>query len=220
MRIEGVAWNRNDLLAEPPPLAMNRACRRRRSPLGPRRRSRPAPACSTWCSAPRTWRWAQLRIAQVALEVGVARAFGERRLVVAVGEHEAALLAHDDGGAGVLAHGQHAAGRDIGVLEKIVGHELVVVARLGIVEDRAQLLEMPGPQQMINVAEGGFGERAQRLAFDHHELSAAHALEPHALARELAIGRLVLAEREQRRMLIGRGDLGGGVHGDPAVRQM
>jgi hypothetical protein len=25
VRIDGVAWNRNDLLAEPPPLAMNRS---------------------------------------------------------------------------------------------------------------------------------------------------------------------------------------------------
>ena len=95
----------------------------------------------------------ELRVAQIALEVGVARALGERRLVVAVGEDQPALLAHDDGGAGVLAHRQHAAGGDIGVLEKVVGDELVVVGRLRVVEDRAQLLQVPGPQQMIDVGE-------------------------------------------------------------------
>src|SRR5262249_57133779 len=83
------------------------------------------------------------RITRVALEIGVARALGERRLVVAFGEDEAALLAHDDGGAGVLAHGQHAARRDIGVLEEVVGDELVVVARLRGLEAGAQLFEMP-----------------------------------------------------------------------------
>jgi hypothetical protein len=34
-----------------------------------------------------------------------------------------ALLAHDDRGAGVLAHRQHAAGGDVGVLQQIEGDE-------------------------------------------------------------------------------------------------
>jgi hypothetical protein len=154
---------------------------------------------------------------QIAFEVGVARALGQRRLVVAVGEHEPALLAHDDGGAGVLAHGQHAARRDIGVLEKIVGHELVVVARLRVVEDRAQLLEVPRPQQVIDVAECRFRQRPQRLALDHDEIAAPHALDPHPVGAELAVAGAVLAEREQRGVLVGRNDLGGGVHGGPVT---
>ena len=77
----------------------------------------------------------ELRIAQIAFQIGVARALGERRLVAAVGPDEPALLAHDDRGAGVLAHRQHAAGGDVGVLEKIVGDELVVIRRLRVLDD-------------------------------------------------------------------------------------
>ena len=68
-----------------------------------------------------------LRIAQIAAQIGVARAFAQCRLVVAIGDDVAALLAHDDRRTGVLAHRQHAAGRDIGVLQEIEGDELVVV---------------------------------------------------------------------------------------------
>ena len=53
----------------------------------------------------------------------------------------------------------------------------------------------------------GFGERAQRLALDDqhvaaHDLLHAHA-DPHARDFELAVGRRVLAEREQRGVLVG-----------------
>ena len=68
-----------------------------------------------------------LRIAQVTAQVCVARAFRERGLVVALGDDVAALLAHDDRGAGILAHRQHAAGCDVGILQEIEGDELVVV---------------------------------------------------------------------------------------------
>ena len=99
-----------------------------------------------------------LRIAQVTAQIGVARAFGKRRLVVAVGDDVAALLAHDDRGAGVLAHRQHAAGGDVGVLQEVEGDELVVVAGFLVVEDRAQLLQMPRAQVMVDVAERGLAK--------------------------------------------------------------
>src|SRR5258708_18316736 len=38
----------------------------------------------------------ELRVAQVALEVRIARALGERRLVITLGPDQAPLLAHDD----------------------------------------------------------------------------------------------------------------------------
>ena len=84
--------------------------------------------------------------------IGVADALGERALVAAVGPDAAALLAHDDRRAGVLAHGQHAAGRDVGVLQQVVGDEAVVRRRLRIVEDRRELREMARPQQVVDVA--------------------------------------------------------------------
>ena len=157
----------------------------------------------------------ELRIAQVLFQVGVARAFGQRALVRTVGEHQAALLAHDDGGAGVLAHRQHAAGGDVGVLQEVVGDELVVGARLRVVEDVAQLLEVRRAQQVIDVGEGGLGQRAQGLAGYHQHVLAHHLLDRDAADIELAIGGLVGAERKQRRVVV-RGDGGGcdgGVHG-------
>jgi len=73
---------------------------------------------------------------------------------------------------------------------------------------------MSRPQQVVDIGERGFRERAQRLAFDDDELVLAHALHPHAVGGKLAVGRGVGAEREQRGVLIRRGDGGGDVHGD------
>ena len=67
---------------------------------------------------------------------------------------------------------------------------------------------------MIDVGEGGLRERAQRLVLDHQHVAAQDLLHPHTLVGELAIGRLVGAEREQRRVVVGRQRIGdGGVHG-------
>ena len=137
-----------------------------------------------------------LRIAQIAPQIGVARAFAQGRLVVAVGDDVRALLAHDDGGAGVLAHRQHAAGGDVGVLEEIEGDELVVVAGFLVVEDVAQLLQMPRPQIMVDVAERGLRQRPQRLARHHQHVLAQHLLDPHAFGGDLLVGRGVGAQAE------------------------
>ena len=150
----------------------------------------------------------ELRIAQVALQIRVARTLGERRLIVAVGPDQPALLAHDDRGAGVLAHRQDAAGRDIGVLEKIVGDELVVIRRFRVLDDGLERAEMRGAQKMIDVGEGGFRQRPERLARHHQYVLAHHLFDAHAVGRDLAVGGGVLAEREQRRVLVGRGGVG------------
>ena len=134
-----------------------------------------------------------LRVAQIAPQIRIARAFRQRGLVLAVGDDVAALLAHDDRGAGVLAHRQHAAGGDIGVLQKIEGDELVVVARFLVVEDRAQLLQMSRPQIVIDLAEGRLRQRPQRLARDHQHVLAQDLLDPDALGRDLLVGRGVRA---------------------------
>ena len=91
----------------------------------------------------------ELRIAQVAPEIRIARALGERRLVVAVGPDQPALLAHDDRGAGVLAHRQHAAGRDIGVLEEVEGDELVVVGSLRVLDDMLEEARCAGRSRWL-----------------------------------------------------------------------
>ena len=158
----------------------------------------------------------ELRVAQVALEVGVAGALGERRLIGAVGPNQPAFLAHDDRGAGVLAHRQDAAGGDVGVLQKVIGDELVVVRRFGVLDDRFEARQMRGAQQMIDVGEGLFCQCPHRLARHHQHFFAQDALDAHAFGRDLAVRRLILAERKQRRVLVGRNGMGGEgrVHGD------
>ena len=96
-----------------------------------------------------------LREAQRGGLVGLLDAEAEGPLVVAAGEHPLAALAHHDRGAGVLAHRQHAAGRDVGVLQQVEGDEAVVGRRLGVVEDPAQLREVGGPQPVGDVVERG-----------------------------------------------------------------
>ena len=92
-----------------------------------------------------------LAVAQVRREVRLLHAGGDRRLVAAAGHHELALLRLDDRRAGVLAHRQHAAGGDDGVLQQVEGDEAVVVGRLRVVEDAAQLLEVAGAQEVGDV---------------------------------------------------------------------
>jgi hypothetical protein len=139
----------------------------------------------------------ELRVAQVALQVGVPDPLRDRRLVVALRPDQAALLAHHDGGAGVLAHRQDAAGRDVGVLEEVVGDELVVRGRLRVVEDRGELPQMARAQEMVDVDEGLLGEGPDRLRGDRHELAPAEALDPHAVGAELAIRGGVGAEGKE-----------------------
>ena len=69
-------------------------------------------------------------------------------------------------------------------------------------------------QQMIDVDERGLRQRAHRLVRDDDDVLAHHFLDPHALAGDFPIRRGVLAERKQRRVLVGRDRGGDGdVHG-------
>ena len=70
---------------------------------------------------------------------------------------------------------------------------------------------------MIDVGEGGLGQRPQRLVADHQHVLAHDLFDAHAFDLELAVLRLVRPERKQRRVVV-RGDGGrcdGGVHGNP-----
>ena len=80
-----------------------------------------------------------LRIAQVGFGVGAVDAAGERLFLVAVDPDALALLAEHQGGAGVLAHRQDAAGGDAGVLQQIERDEAVVRGCLRVVQDGAEL---------------------------------------------------------------------------------
>ena len=114
------------------------------------------------------------------------------------------LSCADDGGAGVLAHGQHAAGGDVGVLQQVIGDELVVRGRLRVVEDGAELFQMRRPQQVVDVGEGGFRERPQALALDHQHVAAHDFFGADPADIELAVLCLIRPEREQGRVGVGR----------------
>ena len=81
-----------------------------------------------------------------------------------------AALAHHDRRAGVLAHRQDAAGRDAGVLQQVAGDELVVRAGLRVVQDRPQLPQVRGPQQVRDVVHCRGGELREHLGLDLQEL--------------------------------------------------
>mmetsp|Transcript_25535 Transcript_25535/g.64791 ORF Transcript_25535/g.64791 Transcript_25535/m.64791 type:complete len:514 (-) Transcript_25535:434-1975(-) len=67
-----------------------------------------------------------LRVAQVGLRVRLEHAAAQRLLVLAVRPHVLPALAHDDGRARVLATGQHHACSNVGVLEQLKSHKLVI----------------------------------------------------------------------------------------------
>jgi hypothetical protein len=106
--------------------------------------------------------------------------------------------------AGVLAHRQDAAGRDVRVLEQVEGHESVVRRGLRVVEDRAELAQVGRPKQVRDVPHGLAGERRQRGRLDLEELSPAGGEGADAVRREEAVLGVVLTEREQ----VGVGEFG------------
>jgi hypothetical protein len=118
----------------------------------------------------------QLAVAQVVPGIGVEHPLPQRRLVAAAGPDQPALLAHDDGGARVLAHGQDAAGGDVRVLQQVEGHEAVVGRGPRVVEDLAKLRQVARTQQVVDVGEGLLREEPQRLGLDLEDLL---ALETH-----------------------------------------
>src|SRR5262249_58539831 len=72
---------------------------------------------------------------------------------------------------------------------------------------------MRRPQQMIDIREGGLAERAQCLALDYQHVLAHDFLDSDAANVEFPVWCPVRTEWEQRRMFVGRNDIGGGVHG-------
>ena len=61
----------------------------------------------------------QLAVAQIGFGIAAPDPGGECGGVVSIGPDLLPLLAHHNGGAGVLAHRQHAAGGDVGVLQQV-----------------------------------------------------------------------------------------------------
>ena len=108
----------------------------------------------------------ELAIAKVRREVGIADALGNHVLVVEASKDVLTLFALHDCGSGVLAHRQNTAGRDVRVLKELLGNEVIVWRRVGIVEDPSKHLKMRSAQIMGNVVHCRRGQRAKRLGFD------------------------------------------------------
>jgi hypothetical protein len=142
----------------------------------------------------------QLAVAEVVALVGVEHPAGDRGLIAAAGEHVLALLALHDGGARVLAHGQHAAGGDAGVLQQVEGDEAVVGRRLRVVEDGPELAQVPGSQVVGDLVHGQGGEPGEHLGLDGEEAVAAggEAADPAGL--HPPVGGLVGPQRQQLRV--------------------
>ena len=147
-----------------------------------------------------------LGVAEVEHGEGVVDASADRLFIGALGEHLLAALADDDGGAGVLAHREHPARGDVGVLEQVEGNELVVGARLGVVDDRAQLGEVARPQQVRDIADRLHGEQAQDLGLDLEEGAITQLYRAHAVAGDQAVRRRVRPQRQR----VDVGELGHG----------
>ena len=139
----------------------------------------------------------ELGIAQIAFFIRVQNALAEGCLVAAIGPYANALFAHNDRCAGVLAHGQHPAGCDVGILQKVIGDELVVVGGFGIVENRGKLFQVARSQQVVDVHEGLFRQQPQGFGFDRKHVLALEGIDGNQIGCQLAVGCVIGAQRKQ-----------------------
>mmetsp|Transcript_102063 Transcript_102063/g.293894 ORF Transcript_102063/g.293894 Transcript_102063/m.293894 type:complete len:359 (+) Transcript_102063:1040-2116(+) len=135
-----------------------------------------------------------LRVAQVPAGEGVVDAAGEVPFIVAVGEHILAALAHDNGGACVLAAGQHALRRDRGVLQQIPRGETVIVRGLRVLQDLGQLGEVPRAEVVLDLAHAVVGELREDPWLDARH-AALDAADLDGLGRDALAHRLILNVR-------------------------
>jgi len=139
----------------------------------------------------------QLAVAQVVFGVGAQHAFAQGHGIPPAGPNVLALFAHDDGGAGVLAHGQHATCCDVGVFQQFQRHEAVVGGSLSITENRRQLLEVRRAQQVRGVAHRGRGQQAQAFGFDFQDGAPSHIVGRDMVAGQQPVFGLIGTEGEK-----------------------
>ncbi len=129
-----------------------------------------------------------LAVAQVARLIRLEHAAGDGLFVAATGEDPLPFLRLDDRGPGVLAHREHAAGRDRRVLQQVHGDEPIVVARLGVVDDRPHLAEMSRAEIVGDVVHRLGGEPGQGARLDLEERALGGVERRHALGRHQPVG--------------------------------
>jgi len=138
-----------------------------------------------------------LRIAQVAVFVGLVHALGNAFRIVGARIDILALMADTDGSAGILACGKFALGRNDLVEQHGVSHELVVVGGLGIIEDVAQFLQVGGAQVERHVAVRGFGQEFEACRVDLEDLAAVALDDFHIILRQQTVLGFVFPDGER-----------------------
>jgi len=93
---------------------------------------------------------------------------------------------------------QHHAGRDVGVAQQLQRDEAIVGGGLRVVEDGAQLLQVPRPEQVADVADRREGQLLQRRRLDLQDRPAADRHGPHVILGQQSVRRRVVAELEDR----------------------
>eukprot|EP00760_Papus_ankaliazontas_P032837 PhM_4_TR5984/c0_g1_i1/m.99475 len=147
-----------------------------------------------------------LTVPQVGLRVRAVDTVGEVLLVVGVSPNVLPLVPADDGRARVLATGQDATRRNVRVLEELKSDEAVVVGRLGVIEDLAQLREMTRAEEMGNVVEGLAGNETEGLGCDRQNILPFNGLDVNVVARDETVrGVVVVPHGEHRAVLKGHG---------------
>ncbi len=78
-----------------------------------------------------------------------------------------------------------------------IGDEAVVVGRFGVFQNPCKLLEVAGPQEMVDVREGRFRQKAQSFGFDGQNILSLESVDRDEIGAELAIGRVVRAKGKE-----------------------
>ena len=105
--------------------------------------------------------WSILRITQVVLCIGVVNAKAQCLFILEAGPDLLAFFTVDDGGAGILAEGEDALDRCLGIAEELQCHVFVVLRCLRILEDLCNLQVVFATQHELHIVECLLSEQSQ-----------------------------------------------------------
>ena len=138
-----------------------------------------------------------LRIAQVTLLIGLVDTLCDALCIVGARPDILALVGDADGRAGVLAGRQLALGGHALIQQHRVGHELVVVRSLGIIEDVAQFLQVRRTQVERHIAVCGLRQQLEARGIHLQDLASVALDDLHVILRQKTVLRFVLLNRER-----------------------
>ncbi len=141
-----------------------------------------------------------LRVAQIAILVGLVYAARDALGIVGTRVYVLALVTDADRRTGVLACGQLALGRDALVEQHGVGDEFVVVGGFGIFEDVGEFLQVRCAQIERHVGVCLLGQQFETLGVDLQYFTAVALDDLHVVLRQKPVFGLVRLDR--KRLLI------------------